>query len=576
MKKLFFIFSGVLVFGCMLLSCNKRVNPALTAKHMDIGYDSTAFDYVFTEAIKEKFLGNAGDALKYLEQCVKINPESDAAYYEMAQIAIMLSDQKNGKKFGLKAVSINEMNIWYLLLVANIYEFEKKTDSAILFYEKAVKFFPENENVKLNLANAYTEKGLFDKSTAIYNYFETKYGASETVSLALIKNLMSAGNYKLAEEKAKELLLKSPDEVMYNGLLAEIYRIEGEKEKAVEIYRKLLDQEPVNPQTLLSVSDFLISEKQYEDLFLVLNRIILNDSISRENKINLFSKMIGDTSILRQHSEDVELALIVLEADNKDDDIIVLLRPELYQVMKNFAKATARFEEIIAVSPDNYYAWERLLILYSEEKDWDNLLLRGKDCATRFNRSFPAKILYASAAIEKGQLAVAEEELRKAKILAGSDTSMIVQVLVMDADVFYRKKEFSKSFETFRVALGIKPDDIMILNNYAYYLAERGEMLKEAEKMAKLVIEKEPGNTTYLDTYAWVLYKRGRLKEARKMMDRIISLGEKPDAVWYEHMGYIMQAMKNCNKAVEYWKISIEIDSSKTALIKEIENCGKH
>jgi Tfp pilus assembly protein PilF len=216
------------------------------------------------------------------------------------------------------------------------------------------------------------------------------------------------------------------------------------------------------------------------------------------------------------------------------------------------------------------------LLLYSEIKDWDKLMTKGEECATKFNRSFIAKVLYASAAMEKSKYNIAEEELRKSKILAGGDTDKIVQVLVMNADLFYRRKEFLKSFETFKEAMKIRPDDAMILNNYAYYLAEQGRELKEAEKMAKYVIEKEKGNTTYLDTYAWVLYKRGRYKDAEKILENIISTGNKEDAEWYEHLGYIMKAQKQCDKAIEFWKKAYKLDIRKTSLLNEIENCGKH
>jgi Tfp pilus assembly protein PilF len=166
--------------------------------------------------------------------------------------------------------------------------------------------------------------------------------------------------------------------------------------------------------------------------------------------------------------------------------------------------------------------------------------------------------------------------LKKARILAGNDNNMLVQVMAMEADLFYRNKQFSKCFEAFKEALKIKPEDVMILNNYAYYLAEQDLELKEAEKMAKLVIDREKENTTYLDTYAWVLYKRGRYKEAEKVMERVISKGESPNAEWYEHLGYIMKAVNKCGKAIEYWTLSFKLDKSKSKLLKEIENCIKH
>ena len=121
----------------------------------------------------------------------------------------------------------------------------------------------------------------------------------------------------------------------------------------------------------------------------------------------------------------------------------------------------------------------------------------------------------------------------------------------------------------------INSDDLTVIKNYAYYLAEQNSNLKEAEEMAKRVIEKEKGNTTFLDTYGWVLYKRGKLKEAAKVMESIISKGDKTDAVWYEHYGYILKKQKKCGEAVINWKIALEIDSTKTELLNEIKTCGK-
>ena len=70
-------------------------------------YDQAKFNYVYVEAIKQKLLGNGGDALKYLEEAIKINPESDAAYYQMAQIVSANGDLENGKKFLKKALAID-------------------------------------------------------------------------------------------------------------------------------------------------------------------------------------------------------------------------------------------------------------------------------------------------------------------------------------------------------------------------------------------------------------------------------------------------------------------------------------
>jgi Tfp pilus assembly protein PilF len=190
-----------------------------------------------------------------------------------------------------------------------------------------------------------------------------------------------------------------------------------------------------------------------------------------------------------------------------------------------------------------------------------------------FNRSVIAKLLYATAANENKNYNVALEELRKANILAGENKELQLQVLSLEADIYYRMKDYSKAFMTFDEAIKNNKNDLTILNNYAYYLAEQNIRLKEAEIMAKKVIDTEKSNNTFLDTYGWVLYKRGKLNEASKVMETIIKSGAKPDAEWFEHYGFILKKKKNCDEAVKNWNVALQLDSRKTHLLKEIENC---
>ena len=93
--------------------------------------------------------------------------------------------------------------------------------------------------------------------------------------------------------------------------------------------------------------------------------------------------------------------------------------------------------------------------------------------------------------------------------------------------------------------------------------------------MSKKVISKDRTNTSYLDTYGWILYKRGKISSAAKIMEEIIAGNNSPDAVWYEHYGYILKKQRNCKKAIENWEIALKLDSTKSNLKTEIENCQK-
>jgi tetratricopeptide (TPR) repeat protein len=566
----------LMILGTFSLSfCGRDIAPSSYTEISLKKYDVSSFNYVYVEAIKQKLMGNSGDALKYLEQCIRINPESDASYYQMAQILVANGDIRNGKKFAAKALSINQKNMWYLMMLAGLYYQEKNLDSSIICYEQAVKFFPENSDLQMNLGNLYSENSNFEKAQSVFDGFDFKYGVNESSTVSAIKNMILAKKFEEALLKARLLLKEYPDVILYNGLLAEIYRGKGENEKALEVYRQLIERNPENPQTQLALCDFLITEKSYDELFILLNTVVLNIKVTREEKISLCIKLIELPDLSNERGDKLVIGLMVLEANYKNDDIIPLLRPE-YMIKKSLlVQASERLEEIINLKPDNYYAWEKLLLVYLQMGDFNKLLSKGEECATRFNRSFLAKVLYANGALENGKYAITLEELRKAEILAGDNKDFLVQVLTMRADVYYRMKEYLKAFEIFEQALKTNKDDLTVINNYAYYLAEQNMRLKEAEEMAKKVIESEKDNNTFLDTYGWILYKRGKLKEAARVMESIINSGEKPDAVWFEHFGYILKDQKKCDKAIENWNIALSLDSKKTNLIREIENCGK-
>lgn len=568
-KKLSII---LILSGVLILSCQKRIIPADSGIVLK-PYDTTTFDYIYVEAVKQKLLGNNGDALKLLEQCIRINPNSDAANFEMAQIALAIGDINAGKTYALKAYSLEPGNFWYLMILGSTYLQENNLDSAGIFYERAAKLFPEKENIQLTLANIYSENKKYEKADIIFENLDKKYGINKLSTVSEIKNLVNAGNFDNAEKKARMLMNEYPDEILFQGLMAEVYRAKGENGKATEVYKNIIDKNPGNPEAQLSLCDFLIEEKNYEELVVFLNTIVLNDKIRKEDKISLFGRLIEIPELVKSFGDKIQLSMMVLEASYKDDQVVSLLIPELMIARGKLPDAAVKLEEIIKISPENYYAWEKLLIVYLQEENYRKLEETGEKCASKFNMSLIAKILYATGASENKHFEIAMEELRKATILAGDDKESLLQVLSLKADIYYKMGDYEDAFSTFDEALKYNSNDLTVLNNYAYYLAERDMRLKEAEAMAKQVIEKEGGNTTFLDTYAWVLYKRGKIKDAERIMKSVINSGEKPDAEWYDHYGYILKKRGDCNNAVKNWEIAVKLDSTKTVLLKEIEKC---
>lgn len=76
-------------------------------------------------------------------------------------------------------------------------------------------------------------------------------------------------------------------------------------------------------------------------------------------------------------------------------------------------------------------------------------------------------------------------------------------------DILYKKHRPEEAFAAYDSCLQWKDDNVMALNNYAYYLSEERRDLKKAEQMSQKTVKAEPTNSTYLDTYAWILFLQG-------------------------------------------------------------------
>ena len=74
------------------------------------------------------------------------------------------------------------------MMMGGFYYQEKNIDSAIIYYEKAVKYFPDKEDLQLTLGNLYSENKNYDKAITIFDSFDKKYGVNENSTVSCNQN----------------------------------------------------------------------------------------------------------------------------------------------------------------------------------------------------------------------------------------------------------------------------------------------------------------------------------------------------------------------------------------------------
>jgi len=569
MKRIAFILILALAVG----GCTQKAVRSSTAANEKT---DDRYDYTLTEALRQKYVGDVSEATRLFERCLELDKRRSVPYFELAQIYSAAGMGEKSVQYASRAARLEPRNYWYQLACGSLYMQYEQNDSALVYFKRAALADPGAVEVNSILAGIYAEKGEAEKADSLFSLLGREGVLSDDMFLMMISGLIRKGEMNEAASRTEKLIEQQPEEIKYRALLADIYYEAGKNEKGDSIYKEIIEEDPGNIENQLIYLLNLVQKKEYSDVSGFLNNIFESDLVEKERKVAVAGRLIADTAYVRDNKSGLEESLEILEDKYPKDEEVMSLRPTMYETAGREEEAINRYEEIIAGGAKGFYFKEQLILLYAEKKDYRKLYSLAETYSKENNMSILGKVYYSLAAMELGEYDTAEREMNKALILAGNNDALKVQVISMMGDLKYRMKQSEEAYKYYEEALKLNPDEVLVLNNYAYFLAEGSGDLKKALKMAEKVMANDGENPTYIDTYAWVLYKMGKYKDAYRAMMKIFVKENEKDPEILEHMGYILKALDRCKEATGYWKKSMEADTAKLYLSEEILKCGKN
>ena len=233
-------------------------------------------------------------------------------------------------------------------------------------------------------------------------------------------------------------------------------------------------------------------------------------------------------------------AFVETHPDNK---LGYLILGSYYLIEENAVKSKEMYQKSLAIDSTDFYSWQNLIISESHLNENENV----RDHAIAALKYYPMQpVFYWYAGVASAVLQINDDAiiyLEKGRRY----TSDKLQMANFDAflgDLYHELGEEEKAFDAYERTLRNDPDNVLVLNNYAYYLAVKNQDLDKALEMSSKAIAAEPDNPTYLDTYAWVLYMRGDYKEAEKYMKKALKLLKEPDETYTKHYEAILRKLK--------------------------------
>lgn len=538
-----------------LIGCgvsNKKLSFNSTGS--DVEYYNT-----FTEATKHALLGNYKSALALFSICIENNPEKAAPYYQISNIYLSVKDLNKSKYFAKHAVDRNDKNKWYLIHLANLYQYEKNVDSVIYLYEKIVDI-TDNSEYKYNLALFYSSKGNVRKSMKLIDELEHQNDGMRELIMMKHKNYAALNEKDSAVYQLERIVKMFPDELENYGLLAEYLSEINRDGYAKEIYNKLLQKDPRNGLANISYGDFYKKQGRKDSAYYYYKRGIESDQIRIEDKIGLIFNFMYDPITIKTDTLFIEELLGVLKKQYKEDRPYTL-SAEYFVKRKKYNRAIEELEGAINYNSDAYVVWEQYIMISNFLGKYEKVYKVHERAMDKFPDKpkvyvYAGYSLYKLDSLEKS-IYIVDKGL-EIKEIQKEDK---IQLLNQKADAFRGLEKYDESDSIYEEILKIDPNNMLVRNNYGYYLSVRNKNLERAEELSRYTVKKEPKNATYLDTYGWILFKMGNAKEALKYVQWAIQNGAYNSAEVLDHYGDIIFELNKCKEAIEAWNEAIKADS---------------
>ena len=441
--------------------------------------------------------------------------------------------------------------IAYRKRMANILVAQGKMDQAQAELDKVLKRDPNDSEARLVKANMDLKSGQRAKvsdAVNIYKDLTAERPNNADLQFSYARALLAKGDRPAARAELSAAIRRQPTNVAPRLALAQLSLEERKDEEALGLANGVLEQVPTNDaaRLLRAVAEAALGQRD--------------------------SARIDLDHVLRDHpgTADAELQLGLLDIADK-----------------RYGDATSIFAKYYHAGQNDLRPLEGLVRTDLSQGQSDKALALLNEAVKTSPKSAPLRFILASVAARVGKLDVAESQYQ-ALAAQGQDSGAVElqwgRILQAKRDAqgaieHYRKAKASdpknpvpaallgtqleatgheaEAIASYRDALKADPNNTYVLNNLAFALAETGQDLDDALRMALSAQKLAKDDPTAADTLGWVYLKKGLTGSALQVFQNNVRKDPK-NASYRYHLAAALLASGDKLKAKEELRKALE------------------
>lgn len=530
------------------------------------------FDYFFYQGLNLKAAGKFDAAYDAFAYCLAIDSSAAPLLYELSSFYVQLDRPDKAVEMLKRAVANSRDNFTYKMALATISRNLGMYGEAAEEFQELVKAYPEKAELNYYLADALTQQGEIAQAIEAYNALESAVGMNEALSMQKYKLYSQLEQPEEAFKEIEKLAVKYPMEARYQLVLGDLHLERKEMEKALAYYQKAHEIDPTSPYYIVSMANYYEANGDKEAAETQIRNALVNDRLDVETKVNILSRYILKLQQTKQGTESANTLFETLLEQHPEDTDLKLMYGSLLAAQDKKEEATFQFQIVTEMEPDNAGAWQQLLGLALKSEDIPEVIRICRKCIELFPDA-PEYYFYLGIGYYQ------QQEYQEAldtyyaglKIIPEENRSLKSDFYGQIGDIYYQMKQLGEAYKAYDEALKYNDKNVVVLNNYAYFLSLEKKDLKKAERMSAQAVKLEPNSSTYLDTYAWIFFVQGNYTLAKIYIESALANDTTKSSELVDHYGDILFMTGDKEKALEQWKKAKELGKESDVLDRKIE-----
>ena len=433
------------------------------------------------------------------------------------------------------------------------------------------EYNPNRLELQLRLAEAYSQSGDYTQSNATYDSIAALFGNAIQITTSKIENYMAMNDSAGALREMRALLATAPQNDSYNIAMSGLFQHYGMSDSALYYLDRAQEIAPENGMIYLTRADYCREAGDSVGFEQHIYNALTAEQLDVDTKLGVLLQYIRENMVQEDTTQRIDNLFTVLIQQHPHESKIHQLYSEYLYAKKDIKGAIEQLSYSLDVNPTDADGWRNMVILNMMDDNYAEAIKASEKAIVYNPDNLDLKRYVAGCYHQMKQYNKAIEIYQNLiKEVDSTDVVTLSEILTGIGDAYSELGDSISTQAHYQLAVDLDPTNSGALNNFAYYLAQRGKHLDYAEAMAADAIKYDPENANFIDTYAWVFFAKKDYENALIYIKKAVELDENNHLL--EHYGDILWFVGEKEQAVEQWTKALEEDPENELLQRKVKD----